>query len=63
MSVRCLKHHRMVINTTININDPILINTYEDYYTINMLLIQQTAAAKCFLRKMVITLFFLLRNC
>ena len=60
MSVRGLKHHQMVFNTTININDPILINTYKDYYTMaiglsgDMLLIQQTAAAKCFLSKMVI---------
>ncbi|CAL4147437.1 unnamed protein product [Meganyctiphanes norvegica] len=69
MSVRGLKHHRMVINTTININDPILINTYKDHYTmaiglsVDMLLIQHTAAAKCFLREMLITLFFVLHNC
>ena len=32
MSDRGLKHHPMVINTTININDHILINTFKDYY-------------------------------
>ena len=54
MSVRGLKHHRMVINTTININDPILINTYKDYYTMtiglseDMLLIQPDCSSYMF---------------
>ena len=38
MSVSDLKHHQMGINTTININDPILINTYKDHYTMAYLL-------------------------